>query len=96
MMEQISAQLFKQFAACVRATLEAEAAREAPSPGAAAAPIGQARTGGASPGDAPAPAAPHPAAVTHRAEPIRGLPLFFRALWATVGALLRRLLGRGR
>ncbi len=61
MIEQVSHQLFAQFAGCVRTTLEA------------------------APGAAP------PAGA---GEPLRAVPLLFQALWASLVALLRRLLGR--
>ncbi len=61
MIEQVSRQLFAQFAGCVRTTLEA--ARGAAPPAGAG-------------------------------EPVRAVPLLFRALWASLVALLRRLLGR--
>jgi carbon monoxide dehydrogenase subunit G len=64
MIEQVSHQLFQQFAECVRQTLEAEAA-----PGQVA-------------------AGPPP-----RAEAVRAIPLLFRALWASIAALFRRLFG---
>jgi carbon monoxide dehydrogenase subunit G len=65
MIEQVSHQIFEQFATCVRTTLEAEAAGAA------------------------APAGP-PAA----SRPVRIVPLLLGAMWATLRALLRRILGR--
>jgi hypothetical protein len=103
MMEQVSAQLFKQFAACVRTTLEAEAARSAePVAGAsgsaaatleaaAAAPARVQPSGARATADAPPSAGA--TALAHKAEPIRALPLVFRALLAALGAFLRRVLG---
>ena len=68
MIEQVSHQVFGQFAQCVRRTLEARA------PAVAAAPAAE------------APIAPRPAV-----EPVRALPLLWRALVATVVTWLRRL-----
>ena len=65
LIEQVAHQLFRQFASCVRATLEAEA-------------------------EAGLPAA---AAVPQRAEPVRAIQLFFRALWAWILSLFRRRRG---
>jgi carbon monoxide dehydrogenase subunit G len=82
MMEQVSAQLFKQFAACVRKTLEAEAARTA-----------EAATGSVPPAAGDAGASTEPA---HGPEPIRAIPLVFRALLAALGAFFRRVFGGQR
>jgi carbon monoxide dehydrogenase subunit G len=96
MMEQVSAQLFKQFAACVRRTLEAEAAAAAPAAGSATAEAAAQAAGTAPPTpSATGSSGTSGATLTHRAEPIRALPLLFRALVAAVGAFLRRLLGQG-
>jgi len=65
MIEQVSHQIFEQFATCVRTTLEAEAAGAAAPAGAAAA-----------------------------SRPVRIVPLLLGAMWATLRALLRRILGR--
>lgn len=81
MFEQVGRQLFQQFAARVRATLEAEHAVAV-----AAAPAAGALR--AAPGDsapAPAPLAP--------ARPVSALPLLLQALWALAVRLVRRLLG---
>ena len=67
LIEQVAHQLFRQFASCVRATLEAEAEAEAGLPAAAAVP--------------------------QRAEPVRAIQLFFRALWAWILSLFRRRRG---
>lgn len=61
MVEQVSHQMFQQFARCVQARLEA------------------------APGTAPADGA---------GQPLRAVPLIARALWASLVAFLRRLLGR--
>ena len=63
MIDQVSHQLFAQFAGCVRATLEA---------------------------------APNEAPAEEAGRPVRAVPLLFRALWASLVALLRRLFGRSR
>lgn len=63
MIEQVSHQLFQQFAARVRTTLEDEAKARA--------------------GEAVAPAA------AQAVEPVRALPLLFRALWAWLVGLFR-------
>jgi carbon monoxide dehydrogenase subunit G len=87
MIEGVAHQLFLQFAACLRATLEAEAgARAKAEPGAAAPP---AATGPAPAGRLPPPA-PGPAAPPDGAAPLRALPLLMRALWAWVASLFRR------
>lgn len=63
MIEQVSHQIFQQFAECVRVTLEAEeAGRTVVAPGAA--------------------------------RPLRAVPVILKALWASVAAFFRRLLGR--
>lgn len=82
MIEQVSHQLFAQFAACVRATLEAEAAAAGAAAGAAA----------------PAAAGPPPpaAALTRPPQPVRALPLLLRAIWALVTGFFRRLAGPRR
>jgi uncharacterized protein len=75
MIEQVSHQLFQQFAGCVRATLEAGQA----------APDAAADAGAAQPAAAPL-------ARRHQ-QPVRAVPLFFRALWALLTGFFRRLLG---
>ncbi len=71
MIEQVSHQVFQQFAGNVRATLEAEAAQRAGAPGGAeAAAAAQARR-------------------ARTQQPLRALPLFFRALWAWILSLFR-------
>lgn len=74
MIEQVSHQVFQQFAGNVRRTLESEAAQRAATDAAAAA-------------GAPAPAAAPPA--PRAQEPLRALPLLFRALWAWILSLFR-------
>ncbi len=74
LMEQVSRQLFRQLAACVRATLEAEAQGRPPDAGRASAPT----------------------ALTRRAQPVKAVPLLFRALLAAVAAFLRRVFARRR
>lgn len=90
MMEQVSAQLFRQFAACVRTTLESEARQAAPA-AAGTAPPGTV-TGAPSPTAEGAATAP-PAPLARSVEPVRAIPLLLRALLATVGAFFRRLFG---
>ena len=87
MIESVSHQLFAQFSACVCRTLEAPPPvappAGSPAPGSTAVPPPP----GAGPGGA-APLAPR------TVEPVRALPLLFRALGAWIAAWLRRLLGR--
>lgn len=99
MIEAVSKQLFKEFAGCVRATLEAPAAA------AAAPPVGRPATArsAAAPGQSQAaPAAadrasvPPAANTTRPAKPVAVVPLVLRALWATLSGLVARLLGRRR
>ncbi len=81
MFEQVARQLFGQFAACVRATLEAEvAARTAPGATPAA------------PGAAPAAATRGRDAAGSSARPreVRAVPLLLRAFWAWLLGLFRR------
>ena len=80
MIESVNKQMFRQFAECVRAKLEA--------PGAAAdAPTMS---------DAPAPdASPPQSLATETVQPVRLLPLVGRALWDLVVGLVRRLVSRG-
>ena len=76
----VSKQLFRQFAECVKATLEA--------------PVGAGATGRAGTADAPGPqraAAPAPSP----AQPVRALPLLLGALRAALARLWRRLAGGG-
>lgn len=90
MIEQVAHQLFLQFAACVRARLEAGAAARAAEgapaspatpPAAGAVPERSASSAGVSspPGQPPAPAP----------EAVRALPLLMRALWAWLLSLFR-------
>ena len=74
MIEQVSIQLFRQFAGCVTTTLEAEASQRRRAAAGlldVTAPIG-------------GPAPPRPV------EPVRALPLLFRAFWAWLASLFRR------
>jgi uncharacterized protein len=110
MIEQVSHQLFQQFAACVRATLEAEAAHAAasapPAPGATAETASvrgeavEARTEALTRPSTGArqtgEAAPQAAAPLARAEPVRIVPLVLKALWALLVGFFRRLLPRHR
>lgn len=93
MMEQVSAQLFRQFATCVRTTLESEA--QAARAAASAAPAGT-EAGAVLPAAAAEGAVGAPAPLARGIEPVRAIPLLLRALLATVGAFLRRLFGRRR
>jgi carbon monoxide dehydrogenase subunit G len=99
MIEAVSKQLFKEFAGCVRATLEAPAA------GAAATPLARAAgaRSSAAPGQAQAPSAPADRAsapaqpgAAGTAKPVAVVPLVLRALWATLSGWVARLLGRRR
>jgi uncharacterized protein len=94
MLEQVSHQLFQQFAACVRATLEAEAragGAEATAPeGSGAAVFGAPLAHGA---DARAYAAA--TGLPARAGPLKLVPLLMRALWAWALSLFRRGKGSG-
>lgn len=86
MMEQVSKQLFKEFAARLCKAVEGAAPAAgpaAPAPGAPGAPVAPA-AGGAP----PAPAAPAPV------EPLRAFPLVLRAAWAAMVAFFRRLFGK--
>lgn len=99
MIEEVSRQMFRQFAGCVRATLEAPepAAPQAPSEPAAGPASAFARasapatTAGAAPPPAPG-ASPTAAPAVAASEPLRVLPL----LWAAFKAWLRRVLGGKR
>jgi carbon monoxide dehydrogenase subunit G len=84
MIESVNKQMFKQFTDCLRATLETEAARPAPS----AAPVGEVVSvrGVAM---EPASSVASPALVA--GEPVRLLPIVLRAGWEN----LSRVLGRG-
>jgi hypothetical protein len=84
MVQDVSAQLVDQFAACLSKQLEAEVAAQAPAaaeepPEAAAARVATARSDAV-------------AAVAHSAKPVGGLRLAIRALLRSIG----RLFGRGR
>jgi carbon monoxide dehydrogenase subunit G len=108
MIEQVSHQLFQQFAACVRATLEAEAAARGTAAAAVAVPAveggleappgGPQASGVGPPAEQPPAAAASrpPSAPLARAEPVRIVPLVLRALWALVVGFFRRLLPRHR
>jgi carbon monoxide dehydrogenase subunit G len=106
MIKGVAQQLFKQFAASVRAELEREEPAEPPPP--EPTPVEP---------PPPTPAAAEPAAPVVRAlerptapatpsakiglpprkvEPIRALPLLFRALWDAIVGALRRLFRRAR
>jgi hypothetical protein len=88
MVEQVSHQIFGQFAQCVRGTLEASAApaRSSVNAGTGSAVPGASTSAATAPGGAaPAPATPRPGV------PLRALPLLWMALVATVITWLRRL-----
>ncbi len=87
MIEQVSHQVFAQFAQCVRRTLEARApAAAAAAEGAAAPSLAAATAGGIGTAGHGAPPLARPPV-----EPVRALPLLWRALVATVVTWLRRL-----
>jgi carbon monoxide dehydrogenase subunit G len=91
MIEQVAHQLFLQFATCVRDTLEAEAAAASASAAPAGVPHGGAASvSGASGGGG----ASAQALAVHQAEPVRILPVLFRAFGAWLTGLLRKLFGR--
>lgn len=99
MIESVSKQLFKEFAGCVRATLEAPAATTAATASAnassrAAGPPNQPQSASAPRADATRVAPPTNA--VQSAKPVAVLPLVFRALWATLSGWVARLLGRRR
>jgi carbon monoxide dehydrogenase subunit G len=92
MIEAVSAQMFKDFAARMRSELESNA----PAPPTAtkpdsATPDSAPPTAPATP-DALASAKPPPPA--REQEPINGVALFFRAVWSGITGLFRRLLGK--
>jgi uncharacterized protein len=93
MIDTVSKQLFRQFSDCVRDTLEVPAA-PAPSAAPVAAPADATRVAGASAasaGFAPGAQPQAPRARMPRAkEPVRILPLMFKAAWTSV----RRLFGK--
>jgi hypothetical protein len=94
MIEAVAHQLFLQFAACVRARLEAEAAAApASSPAAGSGAPAPAAASGAPAAPAVAPRRPEPAA---EPQAVRALPLLMRAFWAWVLSLFRGGARRGR
>jgi carbon monoxide dehydrogenase subunit G len=95
MIESVSKQLFKEFAGCVRATLEASAASAA--------------TTTTSPSPVAGPGQPHAASAvrpdntrvaqpgsTMATKPVAVVPLVLRAIWATLSGWVARLFGRRR
>lgn len=82
MMEQIARQVFREFAARLRAALEAGAAASAGTATARGAPL------------AGVTAATEASAPPARPQPLRALPLLWRAAWTAVAALFRRWFGR--
>jgi uncharacterized protein len=101
MIESVSKQLFKEFAGCVRATLEsaapaaatADPARVARAEATGSAPT-ESRRAGVAPADRTRVA--EPAAATRPTAPVAVLPLILRALWATVSGWVARIFGRRR
>jgi uncharacterized protein len=93
--QQVAHQIFEQFAACVRATLEAEAQARA-SAAVTAAPAGALAGGqgvsapgaGAVPGSGQAALQPAPLA-PHVAKPMKVLPILAKAIWAALLELFR-------
>ncbi|HET9983110.1 MAG TPA: SRPBCC family protein [Longimicrobiales bacterium] len=96
LIEEVSRQLFRQFAECARATLEAtgpaQAAGTAAVVGAAPAPAGMATATPAASGAAAAPPTAAVAAAPAPAQPLRVLPV----LWAAFVAWIRRVFGGKR
>jgi carbon monoxide dehydrogenase subunit G len=78
MIETVNQQLFSQFTACVRQTLETGDAAAA----ASTAPEASALPAASSPASAPA--------LPHTAQPVRVLPLLLSALWSSLLRLFRR------
>ena len=101
MIQSVSAQLFKQFSARIRAALEETG--EAPSVAPAAPPAASTATAPVAVPDAPvapttslAPQAPPaaPAKVHEDQEALSIIPLILRAIWDTITRFVRRLVGR--
>jgi uncharacterized protein len=103
MIEEVNRQLFRQFASCTQARLaepEAAPAVEAAAAEAEPAPAGEATAAGTGPGAALGSVAaterlPAPQRPPAPAQPVRAIPLFFKALWAMIKRFFARLLGRG-
>jgi carbon monoxide dehydrogenase subunit G len=95
MIEGVAHQLFLQFAACMRARLEAEsaAAPAASSAAGAGAPAAARAAAGEAPAPAVGPRQPEPAPAP---QAVRALPLLMRAFWAWVLSLFRGAARRGR
>ena len=96
--QDVSAKLFRQFAECLRATLEAEGAGGAAGTEGAGTEQARASSAAGGPQAVPAqPAAPAPAAQPLRARDLAlaGLRGLFRQIGETAGALPRRLRRRG-
>jgi carbon monoxide dehydrogenase subunit G len=94
MIEQVSHQLFGQFATCVRATLEAEAGARAIADPTAPSPRPSPPLRGGEGGEEGTPTASstlHP----RSAAPVRLIPLLAKALWAWITSLFRRRAGPG-
>jgi hypothetical protein len=97
MIKGVAQQLFKQFAAAVREELEHEEPAPAPAPEAAAAaspPVGEpprALDKATVPATPVAMTASRP---PRQREPVKALPLVFRALWDMIAGFFRRLFGR--
>jgi carbon monoxide dehydrogenase subunit G len=99
MIEAVSKQLFKEFATCVRATLEAPTATAAAVttsanvPQRPSAPPGESRPAPRVPADNTRAGQPAAGGV---AKPVAVVPLVLRAVWATLSGWVARLLGRSR
>jgi uncharacterized protein len=88
MIESVSKQLFKEFAGCVRTTLEAPVATASARSGSAA---GQPQTAVADNTRVASPGADG-----HAAKAVAVVPLVLRALWATLSGWVARIFGRRR
>jgi uncharacterized protein len=99
MIEEVNRQLFRQFAECTRARLAEPAAEPAAATAGGEAGGAEIAATAASPDLAtPARAAPiatAPGKAAGPAQPVRAIPLFFRALWAMIKRFVARLFGRG-
>lgn len=102
MMEQVATQMFRQFSTCVRKSLEVPAPSP-PVPGGGVVPAcergatdrtGSAPDTGADVRATATSASAPPTSLARPVEPVRIVPVLFRALFATIGAFLRRLFGR--
>jgi carbon monoxide dehydrogenase subunit G len=92
MVKGVAAQLFKQFGENLKTALASE-----PSPAAAASPAAVPEPASAADATSPAVPAPAPAPAPlerREAQPLRLLPLIFKAMWEPIARFFRRLFGR--